>query len=66
MQSMRIVRGVVMNSLLNQAIGQAHDDLKQGMMLSAALEKSELFPPLAINMVGMGEKTGQIFRPLRS
>lgn len=60
LQSMRIVRGVVMNSLLNQAIGQAHDDLKQGMVLSAALEKSGLFPPLAVNMVGVGEETGRL------
>lgn len=60
LQSMQIVRGVVMNFVLSQAIGQAHDDLKQGMVLSAALEKSGLFPPLAVNMVGVGEETGRL------
>lgn len=60
LHSMQIVRGVVMNSVLSQAIGQAHDDLKQGMVLSAALEKSGLFPPLAVNMVGVGEETGRL------
>jgi general secretion pathway protein F len=60
LQSMQIVRGVVMNSVLRQAIDQAHDDLKQGMVLSAALEKTGLFPALAVNMVGVGEETGRL------
>lgn len=60
LQSMQIVRGVVMNSILNQAIGRAHDDLKRGEVLSASLEKSGLFPSLTINMIGVGEETGQL------
>ena len=30
------------------------------MVLSAALEKSRLFPPLTVNMVGVGEETGRL------
>lgn len=60
LESMQIVRGVVLNSVLNQVIGQAHDDLKRGEVLSAALAKSGLFPTLTINMIGVGEETGQL------
>lgn len=60
LQSMQIVQGVVMNTVLNQAVGRAHDDLKRGEVLSASLEKSGLFPALTINMVGVGEETGQL------
>ena len=60
LQSMQIVRGVVLNAVLNQAIGRAHDDLKRGEVLSAALDKTGLFPLLTINMIGVGEETGQL------
>lgn len=60
LQSMHIVQGVVINTVLNHALGQAAEDLKRGVVLSAALEKSGLFPSMTVNMVGVGEETGQL------
>lgn len=60
LQAMHIVRGVVFNSVLHQAVARTGDDLKRGEVLSRALRKSGLFPELALNMIGVGEETGRL------
>ena len=58
--SMQIVRGVVFNTVLDQAVGLASQDLKHGDVLSRALEKTGQFPLLCLNMIGVGEETGRL------
>ena len=58
--SMQIVRGVVFNAVLNQAVKLASEDLKHGDVLSRALEKTGQFPLLCLNMIGVGEETGRL------
>jgi len=58
--AMNIVKGVVSNSALKLSLGQVYDDLKQGRMLSASLEKHRVFPSLAVNMLGVGEESGKM------
>lgn len=64
LEAMQTVRGVVVNSVVNAAVGQAHDDLKRGELLSASLERTGRFPSLAVSMIGVGEETGQLGRML--
>ena len=58
--AMQIVRGVVLNPVLNSLLGDIYQDLKHGQVLSRALEKSGFFPTLAVHMVGVGEETGRM------
>ena len=60
LSAMHIVKGVVINSALRQSLDQVATDLKQGRMLSVSLEKRRVFPPLAVNMLGVGEESGDL------
>lgn len=58
--AMNIVKGVVINSALRQSLDQVYTDLKQGRMLSVSLEKRQVFPTLAVSMLGVGEESGDL------
>lgn len=60
LSAMNIVQGVVVNSALKSSMNQVYHDLKQGRMLSASLEKQKVFPSLAVNMLGVGEESGNM------
>jgi general secretion pathway protein F len=58
--AMSIVKGVVINTTLREALDTVYTDLKQGRMLSVSLEQRKVFPPLAVNMLGVGEESGNL------
>lgn len=60
LSAMNIVKGVVINSALRQALDYVYSDLKQGRMLSVSLEKRRVFPTLAVSMLGVGEESGDL------
>ncbi|NCC26272.1 MAG: type II secretion system F family protein, partial [Deltaproteobacteria bacterium] len=60
LMSMRIVRGVVINTVLGAKLDVVYQDLKQGRMLSRSIEKTGVFPALSVHMVGVGEETGRL------
>lgn len=60
LEAMQTVRGVVSNSIVHSAVGQALADLKRGDLLSVSLEKTGRFPSLAVSMIGVGEETGRL------
>jgi len=60
LSAMNIVRGVVSNTALRLSLGRVYEDLKQGSMLSSSLEKHRVFPSLAVNMLGVGEESGNM------
>ena len=51
---------VVNNLAMRQAMEQARNDVGEGMSLSKALKKSQLFPPLLTQMVASGEASGRL------
>jgi general secretion pathway protein F len=55
-----IARQVTSNRALDEALIQAHEQVKGGNGLSLALGQSKLFPRLAIQMVQVGEEAGQL------
>lgn len=63
--AMNIVQGVLMNQVLRSSLGEAYTDLKQGRMLSSALERHQVVPPLAVHLLGVGEETGNVESMLR-
>ena len=60
LMAMRIVQGVVMNTMLGEKLDIVYQDLKQGRMLSRTIEKTGVFPALSVHMIGVGEETGRL------
>lgn len=59
-RSLEIVRAVVANSVINAAVEVVQREVSEGKGLSGPLESGGVFPPLAIQMVSVGEDTGQL------
>ncbi len=60
LNSMGIVRNVVSNEILAEAIDNARDNISEGESIAAPLKRSGQFPPIVIHMVSIGEKTGEL------
>ncbi|WP_107852363.1 type II secretion system F family protein [Oceanimonas marisflavi] len=55
-----IARQTLGNQLLMDILAEAGRDLKEGKRLAEPLQASGRFPPLAIQMIRVGEETGQL------
>jgi len=60
LHAMQIVRNVVDNDILAQAIDDARGNISEGESIAGPLKKSGQFPPIVIHMVNIGEKTGEL------
>jgi len=58
--AMEIVRNIVNNVHIGDAIHQAARDLEEGKGLSGPLTQSGLFPPLVTEMIAVGEQSGTL------
>jgi general secretion pathway protein F len=55
-----IVRNIVGNSVLADAIERARDAIREGQSIAPPLRDSGVFPPLVVHMVAVGERSGQL------
>ncbi len=60
LQAMDIVRNVVGNSVLAEAIDEARNNIREGESIAAPLKRSGQFFPIVIHMINIGEKTGEL------
>ena len=60
LQALGTVQGVVSNRLLANAISQVQVRVREGKGMARPLGESGLFPPLALNMIAVGEETGRL------
>ncbi|MFD1018916.1 type II secretion system F family protein [Thalassobacillus hwangdonensis] len=60
LQSLHITEKVVENKVVEKAIKDSYSSLERGDSLSDPLSKHKIFPPLVIQMVAVGEKTGSL------
>lgn len=58
--SLEIVRNIVGNALIGEAIRQAGNDVREGQSLSAPLARSGLFPAIAVEMISVSEQSGNL------
>jgi len=65
-QIMHIVTQTVGNRIIRQALGEVREKLVQGQGLSQPMATIELFPRLLVEMVVVGEKTGNLESTLAS
>ena len=57
---LEIVRDTSGNQVIANAIDAAREEVQQGGMISVALLKENVFPMMAIQMMSIGEETGQL------
>jgi general secretion pathway protein F len=55
-----IVRDVVGNTIIADAIQAASVSIQEGQSIARPLKESEQFPPMVIHMIQVGEKTGEL------
>ena len=53
-------RNVMTNTVLAQAVGEAAEEVKTGGGLGYALAQSKRFPKLALQMISVGEESGEL------
>jgi general secretion pathway protein F len=58
--SLSIVRNIVNNKILSNAIDLAQESITEGESIAAPLKRSGEFPPLVIHMIAVGERSGQL------
>jgi type IV pilus assembly protein PilC len=58
--SLEIVRDTAGNRVIADAIDDARDEIQTGGMISLALQKHRVFPAMAIQMISIGEETGEL------
>ncbi|MEY4616635.1 MAG: type secretion system protein GspF [Pseudomonadota bacterium] len=60
LQALEIVKNVVNNAILADAIDDARSNITEGENIATPLRRSGQFPPIVIHMVSIGEKTGEL------
>lgn len=63
-RALQITGDVVVNRVYRDYLSGVRESLTEGGSLSAGLKGSELFPPLLVHMVSVGEKSGELERML--
>ena len=58
--SMEIVQNVAKNTVLKEAIKKTKSNIREGESIARPLEESGQFPPMTIQMIKIGEKTGEL------
>jgi general secretion pathway protein F len=59
-----IVKSVVGNTVLADAIHKARENVREGEPIADPLRRSGLFPPVVVQMVAVGEKSGELEKML--
>ena len=60
LMSLEIVKETTSNSIISDAISSSRDDVLQGIPLSIALSRKDVFPSMALGMLAIGEETGEM------
>src|SRR5580765_3552826 len=60
LQALTIVKETAGNVIVSDAVSSVHESVKEGETITAPLEASNVFPPMVISMVDVGEQTGAL------
>ncbi|SLM30380.1 putative General secretion pathway protein F [Desulfamplus magnetovallimortis] len=59
MKALHIVRAVVSNSRVKEAVTHIYNQVREGRSVSALMRERDVFPPMVVQMVSLGEETGK-------
>jgi type IV pilus assembly protein PilC len=60
LQSLEIVRETVNNTVMSNAVSDVSTSVKEGESIAKPLERHEIFPPMVVQMISVGEETGAL------
>ena len=60
LQALTIVKETSGNVIIGNAVTAIHESVKEGETITAPLEAANIFPPMVISMVDVGEQTGAL------
>jgi len=60
LQTLTIVKETSGNVIVGNAVAAVHESVKEGETITAPLEASNVFPPMVVSMVDVGEQTGAL------
>lgn len=60
LEAMHVLRGTLGNEALAQQLDQVTAEITQGQSIAEPLRKTGQFPPLLIQVIAMGERTGKL------
>lgn len=64
LDSLAIVKGASSNAVLRQAVGRVAESVSEGESIAQPLGESGIFDDMVVNMVDVGEETGELDRML--
>lgn len=62
--ALQIVRNIVNNQPIAEVIDRAVDEIQEGKSLASPLSQGRWFPPLTVQMVAVGEQSGELEKML--
>ncbi|HUJ80136.1 MAG TPA: type II secretion system inner membrane protein GspF [Nitrospiria bacterium] len=65
LKALGIVKGVVGNLVLEGAIEEAAHNIREGESIAGPLQRSGLFPGFVIQMIAVGERSGELMQMLK-
>ena len=60
LQALKITRDTIGNEVIQNAVQKVHDAIKEGDTIAAPLDESKVFPAMVVNMIDVGEETGNL------
>ncbi len=60
LEALKIVSKTAGNKVLEKAILETSEEVRRGKTLAPNLEKSKIFPPMVIEMISIGEESGEL------
>jgi type IV pilus assembly protein PilC len=60
LQALEITKDTVNNGPMGDAIGDVQDSVRQGETIAGPLSNHEIFPPMVVQMIAVGEETGNV------
>jgi type IV pilus assembly protein PilC len=64
LEALNIIRQAIDNQVIANAIGLIHDAIREGESIAQPMGASGVFDPMVVNMVDVGEETGELDKML--
>jgi len=64
LEALNIVRGSIGNEVMKRAITEVHDSIREGENIAEPLNNTGVFDDIVVNMIDVGEETGELDRML--
>jgi len=64
LEALNITRETVGNEVVSKALAQVHDSIREGESIAGPLRASGVVDPIVVNMVDVGEETGELDKML--